>query len=298
MSMLTNPLPSYAYPLLALFLVLFFSWRGYKHGLIREITGVLSLIASILLAKPFGIPFLPLLSETAIPRALHTMIAMAIGATLAYVLTRISLSLLSKHFDHSSDNSKEREKGKGMRIGGACIGGAFGVVLVFLLSWYILSVGKISHIMLRNVPEHTASQGIEEGQELVSEKDSLLLLPAKITAAHREGLAQSILGAIAEETNPVPEQVFQGTEIIMEAMQNPASLEKIVEYEPVMELMEMKSVQDLLNNDDIRELAAEGNIMELLKHPAIKEIADNPAIQTSLQKIDIEEVMQLLENQE
>jgi len=275
---LTTPLPPYAYNLIGVFIVLIFTLRGFKRGIVKELSGIISLGASIVLANPVGEVLIDAGFFQEIPLLLKTMAAASIAGMLVYVVFRFTFYLLVKFL--SLD-----KKGKGItryfvQCSGACLGGLFGAVLVFILGWYILLMGSL--------PTPPPSE---------NSNASLLLLPGQIINAHKGEFAESYLGSIAAQTNPVPENVTKGIEVISALSEDPANIQKILEYEPLQEIATQESVQALMQNEEIRALAEEGNIMELLNNPDVKKVLEDPAVQEALKNIDPSEMMKLLESE-
>ena len=123
----------------------------------------------------------------------------------------------------------------------------------------------------------------------------LLQLPAKIVSSHREGLAESSLGGIAEETNPVPEEITQTVDIVSEITEDPEKMQQLMQSEEIAGVMEQEAVQSILQNEEIRALAEEGDVMGMLNHPDIQEMLNDPEVQAAMQDIDTEALMEMLE---
>jgi len=274
---LTTPLPPYAYTLIGLGIVLFFTIRGYRRGVIREGFSILSLVFSALLAKPVGALLITLgfLSLENIPVFLHSLAAGGVGGIVAYVVLRLSLFVIGKVF--KLYRKREGRAKVIVKAGGAILGGLFGIVLVFILAWYVLLFGKITP-----TPRNEA------------EAESLLMLPAKMLSTHKQGLEQSTLGSIAENTSPVPDEIETSVEIFSEVSQNPEKLVELLEYEPITQMLEQESVLQLMGNQEIREMAEEGDFMGILNHPDVQSVMEDPDIQELMKSIDPEEVKALL----
>ena len=106
-SFLTTPIHPYAYDGLALLLILFFLWRGWRRGLVRELSSVISIGGSILLAKPLGNLLLKI-PGIALPEFLTSIVGPAIGGIAAYILLRFSCFVIAK----STGLLKKREEGE------------------------------------------------------------------------------------------------------------------------------------------------------------------------------------------
>jgi len=294
-TILTTPFEPYVYTLIGIGIAVFFVIRGSLRGLMKELSSILSLGASIVLAKPLGnltMGFLPL---DTIPLIFHSLIALTIGGLLGYVLVRFGFFLLTKLC------GLDREwKGRTrviMRLGGAIIGGLFGIALVFIVSWYILLMGKIS-IPSPVDPEETVRRtgtGTGTGTVTGFTTQDLLQLPAKIVSSHRKGLAESSLGSIAEETNPAPEEIQDAIDIVSTITKNPEKMQQLMQSEEISNVMEQKAVQTIMQNTEIQTMAAEGDMMGLMNHPDVQAMLNDPDVQAALEDIDTETLLELLE---
>lgn len=264
MSFLAAPLPPYAYNLFAIGIVAFFALRGAWRGFFKELFGLLGIGASVVLAKPFGDFLAPFLPMGSVPLLFQSIVALTIGGIAAYVVVRFECFLIATFF-----RLYRTWQGKAkllLRLSGALIGGCFGLALVLILSWYILTMGKLSGSAL-----------------------------ADVVGAHREALMESTIGNVAEETSPVPPAVTEGIGILAEIAENPAKMEKVIQSEPVQNLMRQEAVLDLAANEEVRALAERRDVMGLLNHPAVRRAMDDPSVQEALKGIDAEALMRSLE---
>jgi len=289
-TLLTTPLPAYGYTLIGIGFVTLFTVRGCVRGFLKELSSILSLTSSIVLAKPLGFLLKGLLPLEKIPLVFHGIAALTIGGILGYVLIRILFSLIVR-----SCNLNREWKGRALiliRLGGALIGGLFGILMIFILSWYVLLVGKLT--LPPEVPEETGGAKPEVSEETGGTKIDLLQLPAKIMSTHREGLAESALGEIAEKTNPAPAEIVDSIDLISELTRNPEKMQQVMQSEQMTQMMQLPSVQNVIENQELQSLAEQGDFMGLLNHPAITEVLDDPAVQEALQSIDPSELMEML----
>lgn len=282
-TLLTTPLPTYGYTLIGIGIGAFFIVRGYVRGVLKELSSVLSLTSSIVLAKPLSFLVKGWLPLGEIPLMFHDITALTIGGMLGYVLVRILFSIIIR----SCNLNREWEGGVKtlIHLGGALIGGLFGVLIVFILSWYVLLVGKLT-------------PPPEVSEETSGTKMELLQLPAKIISTHREGLAESALGEIAEKTNPAPTKIVDSIDLVSELTQDPEKMQKVMQSEQMTQMMQLPSVQNVIENEELQSLAVQGDFMGLLNHPAIVELLDDPEVQEALKEIDLSELKELIQEEE
>ena len=286
-TILTTPFEPYVYTLIGISIAAFFVIRGSLRGLLKELSSVLSLGASIVLAKPLGNLTMGILPLDTIPLIFHSLIALTIGGLLGYVLVRLGFFLLTKHC--GLDREWKGRMRVIMRVGGALIGGIFGIALVLILSWYVLLMGKIS-IPSPADPEKTVGK---TGTGFTTQ--DLLQLPAKIVSSHREGLAESSLGGLAEETNPAPEEIQDAIDIVSEITKNPEKMRQLMQSEEISNVMEQEAVQNIMQNAEIQAMAAEGDMMGLMSHPDVQAMLNDPDVQAALEEIDTKALLEMLE---
>ena len=285
LNLLTTPLPPYAYTLIGIGFVSLFALRGMFRGFFNELFGILSLAAAYLLAIPFGLFLMPFLPDFGLPSMFLEPIAMACGGIIAYVTARFEFFLIGILF-HLKEKKKGPKKNL-IRIGGAVLGAAFGLLIVMIISWFVLLMGKLT----AQIPAFNPT--VQEGVEQVKD-DSLITLPARMVDAHRKGLEESTLGEVAEETSPVPESVDKGLDVAGEILKDPGKMQKLVEYEPVAEVLQGQIIQGLMEDEEIKAMAAEGDIFGIMNHPKTQEMLNDPEIQETLEGIDMNELLDAL----
>jgi hypothetical protein len=280
---LVTPLPPYAYTLIGIGMVTLFALRGYIRGFFKEIFSVLSLVLIIVLAKPFGNVAQSLLPLQDLPEMLHPIIAMTVGSIGGYVLIRFFFFLIALKF-----KLYRKWEGKAklyVKLGGTIIGLTFGTILLMILSWYMLIVGGLATSIIKT-------------PDMVSGMQRLIFMPTEMMGIHLAGFKESALGKFAEKTNPVPQTITKGVDIISDITQNPEALLNLAEYEPIADLMESESIQNLVENEEIKKMAEQGDIMGLLSHPDVQQLMEDPEIQETLKDINPAEIIELLGDDE
>jgi len=293
-SFLTTPLPPVAYDLLALLIILFFAWRGKRRGFAREMASMISIVGSILLAKPLGGLLIHVFTNATLPGFIATPIELTLGGVAAYLFFRVTLFLILRF----SGLLKEREDGhvkSWLEAGGALIGSLFGAFIVLAFGWYILSFGTVGAILMQNSRLQTALAA--QTSDPLPPQVRLLFLPTQMTAAHRAPFAMSISGKISNHFNPIPTKIIESAEVVIKVTQNPEEIQKLAEFAQVQALMEQPSIKALVGNEEVKALAEKGDIQGLLNHSDIQALLNDPEIQEILKNMDPEEIKVFLEQQ-
>jgi len=276
---LTSPFVPHAYTILGAGVVAFFFLRGSMRGIFKELFSITCLVASYPLAKPFGDMLKLLITLEKIPAMFHTTVFITFGGIVAYGTLWVLFLFITRLFH------LERKRYGWDRVlvagTGACVGGAFGSLIVLITSWFILLMSSIVSA-LPTPPAEAAG--------------SIYLLPSAIVRGHGDAFRASALGVFAQNTNPLLQTFDVGISIATHVSSNPESLQKLAEYKPIADMMEQSAVQNLLTNADIKAMAEEGNMIGIMNHPAVQEMLKNQDIQKMLQEINPEELRALLEN--
>jgi hypothetical protein len=150
--------------------------------------------------------------------------------------------------------------------------------------------------------EQTGSGGTQQGGEVNTQgattATSWITLPARMVSAHENALKESALGTIAEETNPVPKEVDDGLGIAGEILRDPTKMKILVEYQPVAEILQQEKITNLMSNAEIQHMAKEGDLIGVLNHPSMQTILQDPVLRQSIDKIDLEELLERLKTNE
>lgn len=279
------------YDLLAILLVLITALHGAFRGLIREAATMINIAMSYVLASPLGHLILFIPAVASLPSFLKKPLALTIGGILGYILTSITLAILIRTLGW---NRKQWTGSMRTVIhgGGALIGGAFGFLLIMIISWYILWIGSLTSILLS--PGNQTDSTTDAAENM---KKELQELPATSVMNHREGIQESFIGNFAEKTMPVPEAVTDKTEKVMENVleltQDPDRMQKIVQDASIQELLKSEAIQRLLNDNDISRMAREKDIMGLMAHPSLREALSDPEVAAKLSSIDIMKLLDM-----
>lgn len=278
MQLLTTPLPSYIYTLIAIAVVLLFGFRGYKRGLFKELFGFLSLFGAYIFAKPSASVMIALGFGAAMPDLFRGFAAEIVGSICVYILLELIFAFVFHKYKLGKLTKGKGEKQKHIRIGGALIGAVFGTIIVMAIAWYFVAFGDLAKVAL-----------------IDNDQGNLMQLPAKITETHSKAFEDSFIGEIAEETDPTPEAISEGIEIFSTVMEEPEKIADVIEYDPIKEIIEDDVVLEFMQNEEIQDLAEEQDLMGILNHPATQALFDDPTIQEKMQEIDAEELKALLE---
>lgn len=292
-SILTTPLSPTVYTLIGIGAVILFAVHGAYRGIFKVLFGITSLILAYPLAEPFGAALAPLLDLERFPSVFHSLLLTTIGGFVAYVLLWLLFFLLTLLF--KLDRQRYGWDRAIVMGGGALLGALFGAAIILLLSWFLLIMGTLVAGM-PGISRENAAGGEKKPAEESAMKEAIML-PARFVAGHSEAFRESNLGIFARESNPAAEKLDTGMSVATEVIKNPKSMEKLIEYEPIAEIIKGDAVQELMANEEIKKMAAEGNIFGILNHPATKAMLNDPEIQEALKNIDPAELQKMLQEQ-
>lgn len=270
------------YDLFGILVILIFALRGARRGLVKELVNILSLLAALAFARPFGPLLEGYLPLQSFPAFLRTPLALGIGATVVYLFVRIFLSISTRW--SGLDRHQEGTWKTALELGGAGMRGSIGLLFCVVTGWSLLSTGNLSALLLNAVPVMRDTPSWVQ----------TLLLPLPFVALHSHAFSRSLLGQLSSQTNPFPPVLLTGTELLLMIAKKPESIRRLATSEPLRRITQLTTVQQLLQSEEIRALAAKQDVLGILRHPAVKQAMEDPEVLEELKQIDPEELKKFL----
>ena len=221
--------------------VAFFTYRGFKKGLLKSLSRVLSLIAgyiaSILFSKPFSIQVASWFDIQGIAAYLSAALILFLGAGL---VVNLAFWVLEKLL------AEDESVSTGSRVGGSIVGLITGTIVAIVLVW---TFNFVSHMA---APEKSTSK--PDAQQ------SAIAKLANQAASKAVGTAMSM-----SSTKP---EIANLSAAMIEA---PGELTRQVQA-----LANSKDLQALLIDPNNQRVLDSGDVEAVRKLPALRQLARNP----------------------
>ena len=264
----------------AALLILWKAWRGWRLGVVRQVTGLVALIVAWLCGIFGGkllAPFLHALWPG--PDRLLSIAGGVLLATAVFLVITIVSAILFKKTEHQ----KVGVVRFGYGFAGAIVGAGFGVVLVWIGLLVVRLLGTIAET------------------QLAAEKNPRLLgKPAPSApgpfigglAQLKRGLDHGAAGTVIEKVDPVPDNVYSTLGKLGRVVSDPASIERFTKYPGVKPLLDHPRMNALFADPQIQRAARERDYMALFSNPRLVTAANDPDLAAAIGRLDLEKALE------
>ena len=246
--------------------LLFFTWRGWRLGLVRAGMGLVGLLLGICMGWYLG----------AIVYSFSTSVLFSIGAAFIlgvgiWVFIKMCTGMLFKRTEHQRVGVLRLFMG----LGGAAVGLITGILMVW---------GGISFIRVSGAIAESRIESASRARQRVS-------FLAKEIAAVKESLENGQVGQVVSAIDPVPTHYYLLVQKIARVASSPRAIARLYEYKPIQDLMTRPKVVALVSDSNVNEAAATGNYLTLLSEPTVWQALNDPEFIDALQKIDLDKAL-------
>ena len=273
-------------------LILFEVLRGWRLGLMRQITRLIALGAAYAAALLGGSLFVPIArSFLKMPDPVLSILCGAILAFAVYALVNGVGAVLFKR-------TAQQESGLVRLIygfAGAIVGLFFGLFLLWLTVTSVRAFGALAEgqASRRSGATARASQdatahALDVRRRFLSESDDGMQRLAISLARLKNSLELGSLGSVLKNTDPVSQRTYETLEKAGSVLSSPERTQKFLTFPGARELAEHPKVVALRSDPEIADLIAQGRLLDLLQNPRVIEAANDPVLAERIKKFDIQ----------
>jgi len=280
-----SPLWQIVFVSFALVLILFEIVRGWRRGLPRQVARLGALIAAYFAAF-FGGKFLaPLLGMfVRMPDALLSICAGGIFALIVYVVISGTGSALFRRTDQHEWLIVRLFYGSA----GAVLGVFFGLLLVWVMTVAIRSIGSVANAEIREqANDSSVVHAVDVRRRLLGEASEEEAPLTTSLARLKNSLEMGVIGNAVKKVDVVPQRTYDLMEKIGQVAANPQNAERFLSYPGSRELSEHPKIIALRNDQEIAQMLAQGQLLELIQDQRIIDAANDPDLHERLKKIDL-----------
>jgi hypothetical protein len=276
-------------------LILFEVVRGWRLGLMRQITRLAALGAAYGAAFLGGALLVPAVrSFFKVPDAVLSILGGAILALAAYALVSGVGAILFKR-------TAQQESGLVRLIygfAGAIVGLFFGLFLLWLTVASVRAVGALAEGQARSRSGAAAkgaldptSHALDVRRRFLSQSDDGMPALATLLARLKNSLELGPLGGVLKNADPVSQRTYETLEKAGSVLSNPERAQKFLTFPGARELAEHPKIVALRSDPEIADLIARGRFLDLLQNPRIIEAANDPVLTERIKKFDIQRAL-------
>jgi hypothetical protein len=276
-------------------LILFEVLRGWRLGLMRQITRLIALGAAYAAAFLGGSLFVPMArSFFKMPDPVLSILCGAILAVAAYMLVSGLGAILFKR-------TSQQESGLLYLIygfAGAILGLFFGLFLLWLTVASVRAIGALaegqagsrSGAAAHGARDPTA-HALDVRRRFLSESEDGMQTLAISLARLKNSLELGLLGSALKNTDPVSQRTYEILGKTGRVLSNPERAQKFLTFPGARELAEHPKIVALRSDPEIADLIAQRRFLDLLQNARVIEAANDPVLADRVKKFDIQRAL-------
>ncbi len=287
-----SPLWQVVFISFAVILILFEVVRGWRLGLMRQITRLVALGAAYAAAFFGGKLFVPIArSFFKMPDPVLSIVCGAVLACAVYALVSGVGAILFKR-------TTQQESGL-VRIiygfAGAIVGLFFGLFLLWLTVASVRTIGALaegqagsrSGAAARSARDPTA-HALDVRHRFLSESADGMQTLAISLARLKNSLELGLLGSVLKNSDPISQRTYEVLEKAGSVLSSPERTQKFLTFPGARELSEHPKIVALRDDPEISELIAQRQFLDLLQNQRIVDAANDLALTERIKKFDLQ----------
>jgi uncharacterized membrane protein required for colicin V production len=290
-----SPLWQVVFISFAVILILFEVVRGWRLGLMRQITRLVALAAAYAAAFFGGKLFVPIArSFFKMPDPVLSIVCGAVLAFAVYALVSGVGAILFKR-------TTQQESGLVRLIygfAGAIVGLFFGLFLLWLTVASVRTIGALaegqagsrSGAAARSARDPTA-HALDVRHRFLSESADGMQALAISLARLKNSLELGLLGSVLKNSDPISQRTYEVLEKAGSVLSSPERTQKFLTFPGARELSEHPKIVALRSDPEIGDLIAQGRFLDLLQNPRVVDVLNDPVLAERIRKFDIQRAL-------
>lgn len=294
-SMAGSPLWQVVFISFGVILILFEVVRGWRLGLMRQITRLIALGVAYAALFLGGSLFVPVArSFFKMPDPVLSILCGAILAFVAYMLVSGIGAILFKR-------TSQQESGLLYLIygfAGAVLGLFFGLFLLWLTVVSVRAVGALAEgqagsqsSAATHGARDQASRALDVRRRFFSEPEDGMQTLATSLARLKNSLELGLVGSALKNSDPISQRTYQTLEKTGRILSSPERTRKFLTFPGARELSEHPKIVALRSDPEIADLIAQGRFLDLLQNPRVIEAANDPVLAERIRKFDLQRAL-------
>lgn len=271
-----------------LLLLVFFAFRGWHLGVVRQLINLGALLAAYVVAYFTGGWLIPLLRGwIQVPDFVLGVVGGVILGLLTYILLVVIGGVLFKRTQHQRVGLVRLFYG----IGGAVLGLVFGGALCWVLLVGFRLTGAIAEGYLAEVEAEsertTDSVDYAELWESVDPVNPLVLQLARV----KRSMDENVGGQLARSIDPIPEEVHEILAKIARMSRRPGATDRFLQFPGIREVADHPRIRELMEDDEVRTAVARGRFLQLIGHERVIEVTNDPEVRERLRGLELDQAL-------
>jgi hypothetical protein len=276
-------------------LILFEVVRGWRSGLMRQMTRLIALGVAYTAAFLGGRLFVPMArSFFKMPDPVLSILCGAIFAVAVYMLVSGVGAILFKRTSRQESGLLYFIYG----FAGAILGLFFGLFLLWLTVASVRAIGALAEGQAgsrsgaaTHGARDPASRALDVRRRFLSESGDGMQTLATSLARLKNSLELGLIGNVLKNSDPISQRTYEMLEKAGSVLCSPERTQKFLTFPGARELSEHPKIIALRSDPEIADLIAQGRFLDLLQNPRVIEAANDPVLAERIKKFDIQRAL-------
>jgi hypothetical protein len=287
-----SPLWQVVFISFAVILILFEVLRGWRLGLMRQVTRLVALGAAYGAALLGGGLLVPL--ARSFFKMPDPVLSILCGLVLAFAVYALVIGVGAILFKRTA----QQQSGVVRLIygfAGATVGLFFGLFLVWVTVASVRAIGALAEgqaarpsVTSSHRPKDPTEHALYVRRRFLSHSDDGPAALATSLARLKNSLELGPLGSVLKNTDPISPGTYRTLEKAASIVSSPARTQKFLTFPGARELAEHPKVVALRSDPEIRDLIAQGRFVDLLQNQRVIDAVNDPVLAARIKQFDIQ----------
>jgi len=297
---------------LAAVVLLFNAFQGWRLGPVRQLVGVLALLAAYLDAWYFSAATVPFLHSLGLPN----IVLQVLGGTVLGVLTYVFVLTIGRILFKKTSDQRGALVWFFYGVTGAFLGMAVGLVFILVAAIGIRVLGTLADGIApkgavterQPAPAPTPADWLRTWP--VKRPDGTVVAPdltapkrapsinnpaateAVSTLVHlKRSLNEGIVGEVVQTIDPVPKETYEILGRIGQLTSKSDAIGRFLSFPGARELVTDPAIAALQNDPDIARAIQKQDFAVLMRNPKVVKVCNNPGTAVKLKKFDLRKAL-------
>jgi hypothetical protein len=266
---------------------------GWRRGIVRQSLNVLAVLAAYFVGVFGGRLLLPFLRTLGYPDLAISFV----GGSILGLIVYLAISALGTILFKKTSQQDVMLVRWGYGLGGALIGTAFGVFLLWFSLIALRLLGTIAETELKVAqappvrPEVAARLGKagRHAPKAPEYHDPGIFVRGIASAKH--SMEEGPAGAFIDKVDPLPGRIYSMMAKTTRVLASQTGIEHFIEFPGVKKLSENSRIRSLLNDPEIARAARDRHYIELMKNPQLVNALNDPEVMEMVKRIELEKAL-------
>ncbi len=270
----------------AALLVLFKAWHGWRVGIVRQVLGIVALLAAYLVGYFGGGLLGPLLHRViGLPEnVLAVAGAVVVGFVMYCAITLVGSILFKKTAEQSVGIIR-----LGYGLSGACVGALYGLFIVWIAVLAIRLLGSIAETQISVAKNPRLSLG-----KATPTPTPVPTPPSAVVrglAQMKQSLESGAAGAVVQQVDPIPGTLYGILHKLGLMVSDDKCVNRFLSYPGVQPLLAHPKVAALQRDEEITHDIIERRYLRLIRNPRIISAANDAEIGELMRRFEFEKAL-------